>query len=351
MAYNFRNLIFEGGGVKGIAYVGALEVMEDRGGLEEITRVGGVSAGAIFSTLAALGYTSFEMKKIVLDLDFTRFLDEDEEMLHEIRGLGRLVKKYGWFSGDFFQKWIEKLIRHKLGHGRATFRELERAPGMRSLYVCTTNMNTGYGEVLSAENTPDLAIADAVRSSMSIPLFFASTVNERRDVIVDGGVINNYPLKLFDRLKYIEDTECGLSGVETDYYIKENQAFLKANPKASPYIYNKQTLGFHLDTPEPMGVYRDQRQHRHTEIKSFLDYSRVLIRMLMNQMGNKHLHNDDWARSVYIDTLGIFTTEFGLSTEQKAALIESGRKGMATYLDWFDNSESSPRNCPERGIT
>lgn len=55
--YPFRNLVFEGGGVKGIAYCGALGVLDERGILSWIRRVGGASAGAINATILALGYT------------------------------------------------------------------------------------------------------------------------------------------------------------------------------------------------------------------------------------------------------------------------------------------------------
>ena len=56
MAYHFRNLVFEGGGVKGIAYIGAMKVLKDEGILQNITRVGGTSAGAINAALFALGF-------------------------------------------------------------------------------------------------------------------------------------------------------------------------------------------------------------------------------------------------------------------------------------------------------
>ena len=53
--YPFRNLVFEGGGVKGIAYCCALGVLDERVILSRISRVGGTSAGAINATLLALG--------------------------------------------------------------------------------------------------------------------------------------------------------------------------------------------------------------------------------------------------------------------------------------------------------
>lgn len=69
----FRNLVFEGGGVKGIAYVGAMDVLEKAGILKEIVRVGGTSAGAINAVLFASGYSNAEQRRIMGDLDFNKF--------------------------------------------------------------------------------------------------------------------------------------------------------------------------------------------------------------------------------------------------------------------------------------
>jgi len=72
MAYHFHNLIFEGGGVKGIAYVGALQVLEEKGILPGITRVGGTSAGAINAVLLGLNFTPQETLRILNKLDFKK---------------------------------------------------------------------------------------------------------------------------------------------------------------------------------------------------------------------------------------------------------------------------------------
>jgi NTE family protein len=356
MNYPFANLVFEGGGVKGLAYAGTLKSLEERGVINGVRRCGGVSAGAIFATLFALGYTAAELEKAVMETDFKKFLDDERNLTAEALDVARLISRYGWYSGEYFHHWMGGLISRKLGSRKATFCDLAAraksrdSRNMRELYVCCTNLNTGYGEVYSCENTPGVIIADAVRASMSIPLLFASTHNERRDVMVDGGVVNNYPVKLFDRIKYIADEDCGSMAVETDYYQAENEEFLKRYPKASPYVYNKQTLGFHLDNPDKIGVYRDGRQERVLEIRNLLEFSRALTRALMNNFGNKHLHSDDWSRTVYIDTLGVPVTNFHLDDKDKLALMESGRKGADAYLDWFDNSNNMPRNCPMRGI-
>ena len=65
MKYNFKNLVFEGGGVKGIAYGGALDALNAMNALQGIERVAGTSAGAITATLLALGYTSSEVSDII----------------------------------------------------------------------------------------------------------------------------------------------------------------------------------------------------------------------------------------------------------------------------------------------
>lgn len=99
--YPFRNLIFEGGGVKGIAYSGALAVLEQRGILRRIKRVGGASAGAINASLLAIGYSLGEIRDILANLDFRNFMDDDWGVL---RNAKRLIRDFGWYKGDFFRQ-------------------------------------------------------------------------------------------------------------------------------------------------------------------------------------------------------------------------------------------------------
>ena len=77
MTYPFKNLIFEGGGVKGVAYVGALRELKKRKILGNIKRVGGTSAGAINAVLLALEYTPNQTRRILSDLNFRSFMDSD----------------------------------------------------------------------------------------------------------------------------------------------------------------------------------------------------------------------------------------------------------------------------------
>jgi len=341
MKYVFQNLVFEGGGVKGIAYVGALEELENRGIMKNIQRVGGTSAGAINALLIGLGYSLDEMKKVLFSLNFKKFLDDDWGVVRDTK---RLVKEYGWYKGDFFHEWVGKHVEDKAGNADATFKELNEK-GFLDMYFCGVNLSTHYGEVFSFEHTPRLRVADAVRISMSIPLFFASVKSARGDCYVDGGLLNNFPIKIFDRVKYVENKE---HARKTDYFDKENRKLKRLHPKSSPYVYNKETLGFRLDSGQEIAVFRDGAQPQRRRINDFLDYSWALIETILESQGNQHLHSDDWHRTVYIDTLGVRTTDFGLSRKKKEALIESGRKNTMEYFKWFDDLKKDPAvNHPE----
>ena len=181
---------------------------------------------------------------------------------------------------------------------------------------------------------------------MSIPLFFAAFRNARNDVYVDGGVLNNYPVKLFDRDKYIDAVDRDKMGLETKYYQDENKKFLKSHPTSSRYVYNKQTLGFRLDSKQEIGVFRDGAEPVHVNITDFFDYIKALVGTILESQLNTHLHSDDWQRTIYIDTLGVGTTDFDLSEAMKTKLEQSGRAGATTYFNWFDKKASSPVNRP-----
>lgn len=337
----FRNLVFEGGGVKGIAYVGALRVLEEMDMIQDVKRAGGTSAGAINATLLAVGYSIDEQLEILKAMDFNRFMDDSFGV---VRDTDRLLSEYGWYKGEYFFEWMAELIGKKLGSGNATFRDLQEAGGP-DLFVYGANLSTGFGEVFSEEHTPNERIADAVRISMSLPLFFkAIKRGARGDVYVDGGALNNYPVKLFDRLKYIDESDHETAARKTPYYDKVNTKFLKKHPGRSPYVFNQQTLGFRLDSANEIAVFRDGREPVAEKVEDFFDYVRALMRTVMNAQENLHLHADDWHRTVYIDTLEVGTTDFDLKDKQKDALISSGDKGTRNYLTWFNNPESEPLN-------
>ena len=341
MAYPFKNLIFEGGGVKGIAYVGAIQEFENRQIMKNIKRVGGTSAGAINAVLLALGYTLKDTQKILMELNFNNFMDDSWGI---IRDSNRLISDFGWYRGDFFKGWIGDRIHEKTGNENSTFNDLSNL-GFLDLYLVGTNLSTGFSEVFSAEHTPRMRVVDAVRISMSIPLFFAAVRDFRKDVFVDGGVFNNYPIKLFDREKYIEVDDLAKHARKTNYYKAEN----KSKPKtSSSYIYNKETLGFRLDSHLEIAVFRDGAEPPSEKIDDFFDYIGAVFRAILNVQENQHLHSDDWCRTIYINTIGVGTTEFDIDDQKKKKLVREGKKATDAYFNWYDKFDpnSPPMNHP-----
>ena len=248
--YPFRSLVFEGGGTLGIAYVGVMEELEKRNIPGRIERVGGASSGAINALLFVLGYSSKEVWEQLLKLNLNSLLDSSLPFKADI--YFRLFNAYGLYRGEFFKKWISGLISAKNFSPRITFKELHETR-LPDLYLVGTNLSTDYYDIYSFEHSPDIAVVDALRISMSIPLLFAAVRGPRGDTLVDGGVLDNYPVRLFDQEKYILDlkknpTHCAVPG----FYKKLKKTSAAA---AFNFIYNRETLGFRLARPQgtPVG--------------------------------------------------------------------------------------------------
>ena len=62
-------------------------------------------------------------------------------------------------------------------------------------------------------------------------------------------------------------------------------------------------------------------------------------------MANKaHLHENDWQRTVFIDGMGVGTTDFDLSDKRVSDLVQSGQDGATNYFKWFEDRDNKPMN-------
>jgi len=320
----FRNMVFEGGGVKGIAYGGAIMKLDDMNLLSNIKRFAGTSAGAINATVLALGYSAKETSEIIANTDFSKFADDD---LGVFRDTMRLVEKYGWHKGDKFKKWIGSLLERKSGKKDLTFDGLYQLSQKenslyKELYVVGTNLSTQQAEIYSHETTPNMKIKDAVRISMSIPLYFQAVRNEEGEVLVDGGVTRNYPINLFDHIKYLDNQE---NGEEVDY----NQT--------KGFIFNHETLGFRLDDEGEKANSMVTNQPIFQDIENIYNYAQALVTFMRQTASRIHLHKNDWNRTIVIDTTGVGVTEFDITKEKIESLIENGQKGVKSHFEWRNN--------------
>lgn len=175
----YQNLVFKGGGVRGIAYLGALDVLDEVKVIPNIRRVAGTSAGAIAALLLSFRLSIPETKELFLTLDFGKvpeIVPGDEELpfwrVSQEIGMRRFFRNFGYYSSGYFYNWLQGVIAEQCdGNARATFADF-KARGFRDLYIVASNVSRHRAEVFSHESTPHVAVADAVRMSMSIPIFF-----------------------------------------------------------------------------------------------------------------------------------------------------------------------------------
>ena len=227
--------IFEGGGAKGLAHVGAMKAAEEAH--LEFVGVAGASAGSIVAALVAAGFSADQLfnpqpgtSSLFADLNwidllgaepwarFNAFLADatavipagqpgfrDGWRIKKFLGkwsdsIGTTARRRGFFSTARFEEWLNKTLCEKLDLVRhvVTFNDLhDRAPGAIPLKLVSVDIETQELVTYSLADTPGLSVAKAVAASISIPFFFEpTTVNGRP--MVDGGLMSNFPAWLFE---------------------------------------------------------------------------------------------------------------------------------------------------------
>ena len=319
--FTSAHAVFEGGGVRGIAYVGALRVAEQQG--YHWNHVAGTSAGAIIASLVAAGYTASELDAIMRSIDYTRFVTSPLcDPLH-ISDLLQLLMHNGLHSGSY----IEEFVREKLiAKGICTFGDLlsrdtkeHTDPFLRyRLTIIASDITNSQMLRLPQDVTqfglePDtLDVARAVRMSASIPFFFEPIMLKHADgnssCIVDGGLLSNYPLFLFE-----------------DAHI-------------SPEI---PTFGFRLvdalDTP------LCSLKSLHTPV----ELGKALLNTMLSAHDKLYISDEKFVRTIAIPVDGISTTQFNLTSEQVQHLYDNGVHAAQRFFDTW-NFEAYKRRYGSR---
>jgi NTE family protein len=275
--------IFAGGGVRGTAYIGALKALNEVN--VELTGYASSSVGAVIASLLAVGHSPAELQALLLGVNYQQFRD-----LHLPFG-----KDFGFFKGDGLYNWLKENIEAKF-YGEdnlckvkpVTFSDLDK-----DLIVIATDVsNAGFKEY-SRVKTPDVEIAHAVRASVSVPGFF-KPVWEQDSCLVDGDVINNFPIW------------------------KESSDII-ANT-------NTKILEFRLEGEE-----------QPKEISGFMNYFSAILETSYNIstgiLENKFGKNDQFD-VIRIDTGRIRIIDFNISNQNKKQLIENGFNSVKKYFNY-----------------
>jgi NTE family protein len=327
--YPFKNLAFQGGGVKTLAYQGALKVLEEKNILPQIERVVGTSAGAFVAMLVAFRLPVDEMIAIFNTLDFSRIpalrstkdlnwqppklLESPvERLVSNWDGVQRLMHRYGWYASERGYTWLQDVIASQCeGNGRATFAEF-RQRGFLDLHVVVTNISTRQVEIFSVHTTPDVAVADALLMSQSIPLFFEAVQFNGKEIgseghfYGDGGVLNNFPIHVFDQPQYTAHNEWYVNGI------------------------NWETLGLRLYTPRDC-------PGSNRPITNLVTYMSNLLEAMVDAQDAvfEHSQADKW-RTINISNCCVSLTDFSIRShpddERYVKLVNAGREAAETFL-------------------
>ncbi|MHA2082336.1 MAG: patatin-like phospholipase family protein [Candidatus Thorarchaeota archaeon] len=184
--------MFEGGGVRGIAYVGIMRRLQEKGILSNIKNVGGSSAGSQMAALVALGFTVKEIEEIMIELPLESFQDNSCGC---IRDICRFFNEFGYNKGEFMDNYFEDIIKQKTGIKKATFKQLYDKSNIH-LKITGTCLETESLEIFDHISTPDMPVSLAIHISSCIPFFFKA-VKYNGKTYVDGGCLKNFPLDLF----------------------------------------------------------------------------------------------------------------------------------------------------------
>ncbi|MBC7889970.1 MAG: patatin-like phospholipase family protein [Ferruginibacter sp.] len=324
--YNYKNLVLEGGGVRGLAYAGAFSKLEKDGILQQLEKVAGTSAGAIAGIMICVGYSATEIDSIMRSLPVEEFNDGRGGIVGKYR---RVRNKFGLYKGQKFELWVQQLIKYKTGDGNLTFAQLHQLHLQNNLFkdfYCTaTNLSRQQLDIFSYEHTPGLSIALAVRISGGLPLYFEPIILddqyrkiEKTDTLsfknyyVDGGMIANYPISIFDT--------CDNNG----------------NPlQCDKLRFNRYTLGIKLERPAQIdSIKKNSSIIPPFEIRSLNDYIHAFNNLVIETLNRKYpnLENEK-KRTIYVSYGSIRSRVRKMKPAEKEMLYNNGVQAATDFLN------------------
>lgn len=322
MAEEPIDLVLQGGGVKGIALVGAVDRLLER---FEVKRVGGTSAGAIVAALIAARYSREELRAAMDELRYDLVPDRvlPVPLVGELAGLATTS---GLYQGDYIEEWVtEKLAARDV----RTFADLpldaddESDPFLHGdrgfrLVVTATDITRGQGLRLPWDyrtafglEPAEQSVAKAVRMSLSIPVFFQPVRVTAEDGatydVVDGGVMSNFPVQMFDRQDGVEPRWPTLGAGVIDDLPRTIETLVPYLP-----LPRRGVFGVLLSSVVTAVVGKDQ---------TYLAEPRNAERVF------------------YADTRSVGAVDFWLGRTEREKLVESGEREAEKFLDrwnWED---------------
>jgi NTE family protein len=302
------DLVLEGGGVKGIGLAGAIAVLEEHG--YEFHRIAGTSAGAIVGALVAAGIRSDDLQKIMWKVDYNKF--QDASLFGRLGPLGKGIEILfhdGMYKGQYLLDWLTEQLAavDKQTFGDLRLDDPDAAPDLKHTYklvVMTSDLSEGrlvqlpWDYEARLKRKPDgEKVADAVRMSMSIPLFFQPW-RDGGSCFVDGGMLSNFPVGVFDR--------------------NDGQA-----PRWP-------TFGIKLSG-------RPDANQKPNSIGGPIGLLKAMVATMTNFHDQMYLDQPSVQdRTIFVDCGKLRATDFNLSDSDKRMLFDSGRAAAEKFLSTWN---------------
>ena len=295
-------LCIAGGGVLGIAEVGALNRWIDHGGdLRKLTHVVGSSVGSIISTIITNGGDIEYIKQIIGDLDLKKFKDGP----NVFSKLWNLFRKFGWYSGDYLKGQCETIVEELTGNGNITMLEAYEISGV---HLTITYNSLNFEDVFYIDHItePTTMMKDAMQMSCRYPLFFHaffrpytnSNGKKCKDVIIDGGTIDNFPLHVLREQGLSDRKIFGLKLCSSDD-IKEYALESGTNKK--------------YDFGEP---------------KKVMTYASRLLNLMRKTAMKEHVRAKDWMLTTKIFVGNMSSMDLDITKEEKYELFKNGETSI-----------------------
>ncbi|WP_045516629.1 patatin-like phospholipase family protein [Neobacillus niacini] len=286
--------VFEGGGTRGIAFVGAIEAMEEE--KVEWQRLAGTSAGAVIAALLASGYKSYEIRKHLSELDFSKL--RGRTIMNRIPIIGSLLElmfNLGIYKNEYLETWVDSLLSKK---GIQTFADLPDG----KLKIIASDVTNGQMLILPDDlvryrlTLADLKVSTAVMMSASIPFFYRPVIWKSKDLynsyILDGGLLSNFPIWIFD----------------TD------------NPRFPTFGFRfvKDKVNINAVIPTPLHLFKN------------------IFKTMLQAHDLRHLNEETKERTIQIPTGDINSTDFNLNEDEIDFLYKSGYTSTKEFLSKWD---------------
>lgn len=302
-----ENLVIEGGGSKAYSFIGVLQHLEKIDSAKDIKNIIGVSAGSMMASLLAVGCSSEKIIEIYNAFDFSKYTIKYTNIftywnIFNHKGIND--------SSVFKEQVVNNMLFLACGDGDITFKQLFDLY-KKVLVISGSCVNRRESHYYHVYSNPNMKIKDAITISCCIPFVFTPVLwNE--DTLVDGGLIENYPLYFFDRVKLPDS--------------RKEKVFNTGTP------LNPKTFGIKFVSKSTK---KDQTLYGgNDDTKSFINYLKSLVSTLLTSNEREYIRENYWEQtiSVNVDELNGIES-LALSNEQKLLLITAGNKACFDFFE------------------